>query len=291
MVYSRPPRGYRSQEHPLPHNFEYQFDLDVEDETKNSTICTLFRSSRAAFGVEAVEVNPTHNNFAEETGATIFQGSIIPKISVNMVAWMNLDAYELDSVENFMFKWMPIYTSFLNTLDAKNAGTPASDIETILELQHDTANQDTYPLFAGTKLAGGNHPLSTVTDSNEALGDVGLTTTAVMESVAFDEPAFWDAKHYYTNAGMLNKVSGRMNTIHLNYRRQPYKYFSNNFTQPMVKRGNPYTFCGILFHMPQADSFLQYCDSTDINTSVAHIHIGMQVSYDEWNPDFDQTSV
>ncbi len=285
----RPPRGYTGPENPMIHDFEYSnFKLDVEDQTKNSTIVTLF-SQAEVVGVESREVNPANSAFAEDAGSMVFQNSIVPKISVSIHARLNRTAHDIDSIDHMMFKWMPLYTSFLNSLDAENLDNPASDIETILELQHDTGKKKTFPLFANVDLLTGVHPLSD-TVFTETIADVGLTTDTKMESVAFDEQAFWDAKSYYSNRGMLNKVTGPMRTVHLDFTRRPYTYFSNNFTNPVVKRANPYTFCGILFHVPQADEIQQVCDEEDVTTSVGHITIGVRVNFKEWNVDFDQTS-
>ncbi len=286
----RPPRGYTGPENPMIHDFEYQFKLDVEDETKNSTICTLFRQAESV-GVQTREVNPAHGAFAEDAGALIFQGSIVPRISVTITARLNQVAHDIDSIQHIMFKWMPIYTAFINSLDAENVGLPASDIETILELKHDTDKKDVYPLFSSVDLVtSGLQPLS-LTVGTEIYQDYGLTGNANLESVAFDEQAFWDAKRYYSNRGMLNKVTGPMRSVYLDFTRKSYVYSSNNFTAPIVKRSNPYTFCGILFHCPQAGELQQVCDDADVTTSVRHISIGVRVNFNEWNVDFDQTAI
>ncbi len=80
MGRERPPRGYEMQDYPLPHSCFQQFELGGESATLNSTIIPLFRSSLAATGEEAVEVNPKNALFAKEGGHTCFQGSIIPPI-------------------------------------------------------------------------------------------------------------------------------------------------------------------------------------------------------------------
>ncbi len=291
MVFRRNPRNYRQTDYPLIHDFQYQFSLDVEDETKNSTIVTLLRSSELT-GVEAVEVNPSHGSFLEDSGPTIFMGSIVPRLSVTITAKLDQAAFDIDSIEHMIFKWMPIYTAFLNSLDAENVGTPSSDIETIIELGHDVTKKRTNPLYSTVDLTSTpavDHPVSII-PATEGFSTYGLTTDLKMESVAFDEQAFWDAKRYYTNKGMLNKVTGSMKTVNLDYHRRPYKYFSNNYTSPIVKRGNPYMFCGILFHVPQAKEIGQYCDDADVTTSVGHIDFGVRVDFEEWNVDFDQTA-
>ncbi len=279
-----PPRGYRRSEHPLPHNFGNVTVLYGEDETKNSMIFTLLRTSEACLAPDTIEVNPEHASFGEDVGALIQKGSIVPRINLRIYANMTKDAIETDKMRTIKFNWMPIYISFLDSLEAEDSKT-AVQIEDILELQHDTTNKDVYPLHSTVKL-GGNHPLSNK-NAVEVLGDYGLTTTAVQESVAFDKQLFFDALQYYTNSGMLKRVTGKMRTVTIG-RDRPYVYHSNNFTNPSVKRGNPYTFCGILYHVPQGDSADQVFGSSD-TTNITHLRVSTQVRFDEWNPDFDQT--
>ncbi len=283
----RPPKGYRMTEYPLPHNFGFGCDLMGEDETKNTYILDLIRATEACTGAEAVEVNPRHPSFAEDGGAACFMGSIVPRMSVNFTISLTKLAIETDKMQQIAVRWMPIYTSFLSSLEAEDDKT-AVQIEDILELTHNTDNKDVHPTHSTVNIVGlGNHPMSTVGYA-EAFSDIGLTGNATIESVAFDEGLFWDAKQYYTNSGMLNKVTGKMNTVVIT-RDRPYKFGSNNFTNPIVKRMNSYTFCGILFHIPQGDTPGQYFTIAE-TTAIDHVHIRGFVRYDEWNPHFDQTS-
>ncbi len=284
-----PPKGYQSTDYPLPHRYGFSLSLSGENEAKNSTIFPLFRMSEACINPEAIEVNPTNANFSEELGASIFRGSIVPKIMFHFDAWMTKGAIETDKLRHIKLKWMPIYTSFLNSLDAADEKT-GTDIESIMELQHETTNKDVYPLYTGTKLDGVtyNVPLNTL-GYTEVFGDYGLSTNAILESVAFSDSDFYNTMQYKTNAGMLKKVVGPMRTVNLT-RDRPYKYFSNNFTAPQVKRGNPYTFCGILFHVPQGEQQGQNFASAD-TTAINHINVSGGVRFDEWNPVFDQAHI
>lgn len=288
--HKRPPRGYYNYQYPLPHNFEYRGQLTGEGSAQNATILTLFRASEACTDVENIEVNPRHANFAEETGPTIHMGSIIPKVTINMKLALSKEAEVTDNIRRMMVKWAPIYTAFLPSLDAEDDKT-GNDIETLIELQHDTGNKDTYPLFNGTKVtSGNNHPLSTVTDADEAFADYGLSTSAVLEYITFDTDTFYDAMQYYTNGGMLRKVMGKWQTTTVT-RENEYNYYSNNYTYPMVKRGNPYTFCGILLWVPPVAQAQQYNFIADTTANLAHVNFGLTVRYDEWNPLFQQAQI
>lgn len=289
MAYKRPPRGYRRNEHPLPHNCNFVMNFQAEDETKNSSILPLFRMTEAAAAPENIEVNPTNANFAEEAGFSIARESIVPRINLRFSLQMTKGAIETDAMRAIRVNYMPIYTAFLDSLDAEDEKS-GNDIETILELQHATDNKDVYPLYANVDLGSDTSSimLNTV-HYGEALADWGLTTAATYESVAFDDGAFFDALQYYSNSGMLKKVVGGWRSIIVT-RDRPYIYYSNNYTQPMVKRGNPYTFCGILFHVPQAGSSDQLFAAGD-TTAIEHVRMTGRERFDEWNNAFEQAPV
>ncbi len=247
---------------------------------------SFFRASEAATGVEAIEVNPANPAFAEDAGPLIHMNSIVPKLMVKFSITMAKAAIVTDAMRAIKVNYMPLYFSFLDTLEAEDTKT-AVQIEDILEMQHDTTNKDTYPLYSATDLNSGILPFSTVV-ATEVFGDYGLTTNINAESVSFDDELFWDAQQYYSNRGMLRKVTGGWKTAIVT-RDRPFNYFSNNFTYPTVKRGNPYTYCGMLFHLPLGGDSEQFFDAAD-TTDIPHVVIRGRVRFNEWNPDFDQTA-
>ncbi len=287
MANKIPPRGYRQEEHPLPHNFNNTFQLHLEDETKNSAYIPIFRTSELAINPETIEVNPSNAAFGEDPGPTIHNGSIVPRVNFRMSATLTKAAIETDKVRALLFNWMPVYTAFLSSLEAEDPRT-AVQVEDILELQHDVTNKDTYPLNSSVNLsAASDWPISTK-PYTEVFGDWGLSVDLQYEGVAFDKELFFDAMQYYGNAGMLKKSVGPMKTIMVT-RDRPYRYHSSNFTNPTVKRGNPYTFCGVLVHLPQANAADQLMLASD-TTNITHLDISFHVRFDEWNPNFDQAA-
>lgn len=280
-----PPKGYEQIQYPLPHYFEYAVNMQAEDETKNSFYATLLRSSEVLTAPESVEVNPANVAFAEDAGPLIHPNSIVPKLSIGFTANLTQNSIETDKLRGLYFEFMPVYCAFLNTLEAEDAKT-AVQIEDILELTHNTDNKDVHPTASGVDLIGGPTPVSTV-GATEVFGDYGLTTNTQVETVAFEKDLFFKAKSYYGNAGMLRKVTGRYRRV-LITRDRPYQFISRNYTHPMVKRANPYMFCGILFHLPQSDDTDQVTESGD-TTAIDHITLKLRCRYDEWNPLFDQS--
>ncbi len=289
MVFRKPPKGYRSQEHPLPHDYNYRFDLDFLDATKDATMLTFFRTTEDANGAEDIVCNPSHASFVEDEGPCILNGSIVPKLELSMK--MNLSQATLADNEfgSIQVNLLPIYIAFESTLVAQNVGPPESEIEDLLELQHNTTLKRTNPLFANVKLSYGTHPLSTVTNT-DAFGDYNLTTNNTMESIAFNVTTLFDAFDYYSNSGMLRKVTGRRRSYVLSRDRTAHLY-SNSFTYPSVKRGNSYTYCGMLVWISTPGDIGSYGALGDWNgADLDIVHFNTKVRFDEWNVDFDQTA-
>lgn len=286
MAFQQTPKGYLKAENPLPHNFKYFFNLQIDDATiKNATYVPLIMNDEGLVNADTVIANPRHGSFAESSNPYCYHDSIIPRMMVSINAQLTKGAIETDKIRSLKFTWMPVYTSFLNRLEAQDSKT-AVQIEDVLELQHETVGKSVYPIWSGTDMTVAS-TLGIHANATTAFG--GLTTNAVMENIVFDKDLFFDALQYYTNSPMLKKVIGRMHTVTLR-RDEIYNFYSNNFTNPMVKRINDYTFCGILFHASKATSADQTINvATDV-TAIDHIGINIKVRYPEWNQEFDQTS-
>ncbi len=286
MVRKFPPRGYTAEQYPLPHNFRSSFGLGATSATKGATIIPILRATENSAGVEAVNVNPRNTAFVEETGASTFMGSIVPRINFHMSCFIP-EAAIATGVRHLTLKYMPIYTAFLDSLIAED-DLSTLDIESILELTHATGQKDVDPIYAVKLFSPGLMPLNTVTET-EAKEDWGLTTDATYEGVAFNEEGMFDALQFFTNGAMLRKAMGPIRTTLIKQDR-PFSFSSSNYSFPRIKRSNPYTFCALLVWVPQADTAGQTLLDSEI-TDIEHIHINYRVRYDEWNPNFDQTAI
>lgn len=285
MAYRRVPRGYRQEQFPLPHNFQYEGEMTAEDELTNSVILSILRTSEVANAPETIEVNPSNSTFSEDAGPLIHQGSIVPKISMTMHFDLTKLAIETDKLRALKVYYMPIYTAFEASIDATDS--TLGTIGSILRLTKNTDNDDVHPTTSTNLPASDNIALSDVT-ATEVFGDYGLSTNATIESVAFNMENFWDAMQFGENRAMLRKVTGPMRHVTL-LRDRPFNYYTNNLTSPIVKRGNPFTFCGMLIHIPQVSQIDQY-SSAGSTTNIGHVEMKATVRFDEWNPNFDQTA-
>lgn len=281
----RPPAGYRMTEFPLPHAFGGQFTLEGEDETLNSTYINLIRASEEAVDVENVNVNPGHAGFGKDTGPMIHMGSIVPRMQFTLHAHITKVGIVTDALRSLRFTWMPVYIAFLDMLEAEDTKTGVQ-VEDVLELLHDTTNKDVTPLYSTINLTGAQViPTSTI-PFTEVFGTYNLSANIVNESIAYDQNLLFDALQFNSNRGMLSKAIGKIHNVTLT-RDRPYTFHSNNFTHPTVKRGNPYTYCGVLVHLHQGDSGFQTFDADEV-TAIEHLKVSWSCRYDEWNPHFQQ---
>jgi len=291
-----PPRGYFDQEYPLPHVFQYKFSLQLQDVAQDATICPLFRNSTEnTTQIDLIEVNPQNTLFAESNGPTCHKGSIIPRTTVSIKAFLSeASALTFDPLginKPVMFNWAPIYTSFANSLDAADdrTGLAVSDIMELAKGFFEEVN----PLYVADLDNAVGHssafPLTTEPSNfvDETFDDWGLGVDTVMEHVAWSKNVYFNHVRFGTNSAMLRKVCPKIHTGVVTAGR-PFSHYSNNFTMPSVKRINPFTFCGILFSVPAAGDTEQPILDSEV-TDIEHLFFTVRVLFDEWNPNFDQS--
>ncbi len=295
-----PPKNYRMAEYPLPHEFGGGFSLAAENVALDSTIITLARQKTDnANPTDTIEVNPQHGAFAEETGSCCHTESIVPRMSfgfnarIPMLSRQNrwVGAAAADAISEIIFNWMPIYTAFVEPLEAVNVEDGLA-VEAVLELNTVASGNKVSPLYTGTDLIAattGDIEPGTVNDT-EVFGDYGLSVDFKQEAVDFDPDIFFDAIKYGSTSSILKKITGHWNTVRLQAGKT-YHFQSDNYMFPAVKRMNHFTFCGVLFHCPQAGSRRQVIEPDEVTLTFPQVRIDWTCHYDEWNPNFDQTAV
>ncbi len=268
-------------QNPLVHDFTWGFGLSMEASTKAATIIPVLFQDNAIIDYETIKTNKENDDWAVSARPNCAAGSYVPKAMITWQGWA------VSGEVNLMkFNTMNIHTSMLNRLDAFDKKT-GEDIETILELTHETTDEQAGALYNTTKLfeSHGVNDLST---------DVPfLTTSGQLEGVMFDQEKYFDALHYYSNAAMLRKITDRMKTFHLNGTTSDIISFREKVASDMdtripsmCKYMHPYTYCGKLFSVPQVGSQYQYAKVAD-TTAVEHLIVNGRVRFNEYNPDFN----
>ncbi len=271
--------------YPLPHDYTFSFgmDMDAAAATKNSTIIPYVMQDNAIVDYETIKTNPENEDFAVVAKPNCAAGSFVPRVSVSWKAFCPvIGGAEIDVMN---FKYMPIHTSMLNRLDAFDKKT-GNDIETILELTHETTDEQAYMLGNDIKLYEGHGVQDLPSDVP------GLDTSTQPEGCAFDMEMYFDALHYYTNKEMLRKVTGRMLSYdirkistNLHNKEIIKQYYSNNMPS-ICKYMQPYTLYAGLFHVPLAGTQNQYQLTTEV-TAIEHITFLGRVRFNEYNPDWN----
>ncbi len=265
---------------PRIHNFDFGFGLSAEATTKASTVVPYMFQDNALVDYENIKTNPENADFAVVDYANTCAGSYVPKVSVFYTMYIPPSDTE---IVHLKVNTMDYHLSMLNRLDAFDKKT-GNDIETILELQHETTDEQTYPLFNGTKLfeSGGTYDYEAQ--------QPGLTADQQPEGVAFDKELFFDAMHYYTNKQMLRNVTGKMRDYTLSEPLVPHgrSIVTNykTFVAPLCKFMQPYSFHGELFHVPQVGARDQYHLAGE-TTAIEHLMVKGFVRFYEFNPDFN----
>ncbi len=269
----------RTWQFPLLHHFQFTFGLSLENTAKASTIVPHFFQDNALVDYELVKTNPLNADFAIDVTPNTMKGSVVGMLSVNWTAFIPDSNTEIEIIK---FNTLPIHTAMLNRLDAFDQKT-GNDVETIIELQHETGDEQCGAVYNNTKLfeSQGARDLSTSVPF--------LTTDGQLEGVVFDKELYFNAKRYYTNKEMLNQVTGRMQTHTIVEPLSPHgRAIVNGGTsrvEGITKFQNPYTYQGELFHLPQAESLFQFHDKSTI-TDIEAVTVKGDVFFAEWNQDF-----
>ncbi len=267
--------------YPRIHNFDFGFGLSAENTDKAHTIVPYMMQDNALIDYETIKTNPENADFATVTYPNCCAGSYVPNITIGYDIFIPTADTEIISMT---INTMKLGCAFLNRLDAFDKKT-GNDIETILELQHETTDEQAYPLWNGTKLfeGGGTYDYDALVPA--------LTATQQPEGVAFDKELFFDAMHYYTNKQMLKSVTSRFKTHILSEPIVPHGrsiiHMSGTYAiPPACKFMNPYTFHGELFSVPQVGDRTQMHLAGE-TTAIEHVTVKGFVRFNEYNPDFN----
>lgn len=233
--------------------------------------------------------NPQHASFAKDTQGGCYPESKVYSISAKFQMFLLKEAWNTDKLKSLKVNIIPVHTAFLEDLTPKDDLT-GETIESILELQHETTDRQTYPIYAGTKLTG------SVLDVGSR--QQGLTTNTNIENISFDLQKLYDALSYYTIKGKLKSVIGGIMT-------KTVSVGMDTIPQPGTKRSkaiataqfklrlpsstkaiNPYTFLGFIIYIPKLGLESNFGEPAD-TTNIDHIQVDFRCRFNEWNDSFN----
>jgi hypothetical protein len=270
---------YRLQKvkrYPNVHVKELKFQLfaDSSQTGYGGTIIPIIAQDEGLGDPNSKYTNPESASFSETNEANCYPDSRVNYAKLNLEMKLSKGAVETDKARVLKVLVAPIYTSFLENLTAKDE-VSTEEVEDILELQHETTDRQTYPLFNGNKLNGDHVDLGT----NQA----GLTTNTNIEGVTFDVNKLYDCLQFYTNGKKVKKSIGKLKWMYLSRD----KILRMSFRiKSKTKAINPYTFFGLLIHVPAENSRNQLTLGGDL-TAIAHVDVRAAYRYNEWNENFN----
>lgn len=287
----RQPQGLVAEKHPLKHKFRYSFGLNASIANANTAFIPLIKNYKSVTDPGTTKVNPHNSNVDLETGAVCAPMSIIQNLTLSM-SFNALTAQTLDELKMVKFWWMPIFGSFPEKWDADD-DSGGGTVAAMLQITKDATEEDLTPITTNKlKVLGISdvlHPVSTV-NLAETFTILNMTTDLVMEDCPFDATAFFNLMQYGTNKGALKSVVGKIRHGQVGYGTGPQtkSYFIKKFVPRAVRRIVPYSFFGIMIHLPLISEHGQtYSEDISLGTTLNHIGIKVHVNYDEWHEEHD----
>ncbi len=265
---------------PRPHVIKAMWDQTMEG-ASDSTILTLISHDEAT-AASAYNSHPEHTSFAQVQTPNCFPESEIDNVIMELEFTLTKGAIETDKVVTCRNAFMIINTAFLEDLTPKDELTSATP-KTILELASESTDRQAYPLYSTIKMVE-SYSGSATMDATYA----GLTTTQVLETVAFTENIYYNSIQFYTIAEKIKKLQRGLKWFTLT-RQHPTKKF-RIFVSGKSKFINPYTFMGVLTHTPQVSTAYQTAVAGE-TTAIPHVRVRAHIRYNEWNQNFDHDKV
>ncbi len=243
-----------------------------------STIVPLITYDEGQGAPSGYSANPQNAAFAEANQTNCYPESKVSNFQTFLTISLTKGTLETDKLTAIKLAFMPIYTAFLDNLVAKDEVSGITT-ESALELAHETTDRQVYPIFGTTKISE-KFTGSAVMHADQD----NLTTTQRLEGVDFDVEQYYDVLQYCTNAPVIRNSSGGLKWITLT--RQKPVFTAKINLRSKSKAMNPYTFMGLLLHLPEDSSHYQYPIDAD-TTAINHVYFSITTRFLEWNPYYD----
>lgn len=258
---------------PRPHNQTLAFTLSTVDAGQGATIIPFIHNDEGLGSPSSYNANPAHASFAatQETNcypeSRIYKGHFSLKLSLTKHCW------NTDKIEAAKVLILPIAMSYDDAL-AQNTDT-TDEVQDILEMQRETTDKQSYPLYNSTDLAGDYITMSANLP--------GLTTDTKLEGIDFNADTLYDAIQYYTNGKKLLSCIGK--PLWATVKRGQSKVYRIPLPSK-AKAINDYTFFGCLVYVPPPSTATQIFESGD-DSAGDHILVNSLARYNEWHELFN----
>ncbi len=262
----------------MNHSWEHSLESGVVNYNTLYPICMY---DEGLGTVSDYEANPENANFVEINGPNCFPDSRLDFILSEFIFTLTKGAIATDNLLAIRVGFMPVFVSFEDQLAIDElSGTEVRDV---LELQSEATDRQAYPLFNGVKMVEKY--------SNSALLDAavpGLTSTQVLEAVAFSEETYYDALQYMTIGPKLKACQGGLKWFTLT-ERFPIKKVKIKLRRKN-KNMKQFGFFGVMVIVPNTGTHLQYHVAAE-TTAISHVRVNARTRFNEWHQDFNMKKV
>ncbi len=148
-----------------PHNFNWTWGHGLETGVVNqATIIPITMYDEGLGDPATYNANPEHASFAEASMPNCYPESRVNLITCSLRMSLNKGAVETDKINAIRFAYMPIFTTFDDI--SANDEVSGLDIGEILEIQRETTDRQSYPLFNAVDMEAGIFPAVSVLHTN-----------------------------------------------------------------------------------------------------------------------------
>jgi hypothetical protein len=267
-----------------PHSWHLAWLMSLQNPQADTTVIIPNHFQDEGLGSPSgYNANRDHASFATAAEPNCYPESKIRNNRDYLRISMTKSALHTDNLDAIRVGVMVISVAFKEPLDAEDVVT-STQIKDVLELQYETTDRQTYPLWNTKKV------YDKWTNSAHLPANVpGLTTDQGLEYVSFGDELYYNMIHYASNKGMLMSIASGLKWYTLT-RNKPYRNIPI-MNKSRSKAMNEYAGLYTLVHLPQAGTLHQIPLETDTTSGGKHIECTFVSRKDEWNHYFDMERV
>ncbi len=285
MPQEKSPRFMKQKWWPQPHDIDGSCTFEVDNGSIDTTIVPLAFYDEGLGAPSAIETNPENAAFAIiNDQANCFVGSRINMINAKFTIALTSKFFD-DNLPAISIATMPIFLAFINDYTAIDELT-SLEIQDILEFQTESTDRQGGPLYVAA---------ADMVEKATGLGNLGantpfLDTDVGIEGVAFSEENYYDMLAHTTLSEKLKSVQGGLKWEVLTANRPVIK--KRFFIRPRTKAMNPFTYFGVMLHVPEQGDVNQIGVLTrDYTAATQYVDVDWHIRYNEWNPEFNMAKV
>lgn len=276
-------RLMRTKWYPRPHKDLYQYGHGLEHTSngslKQAVLNPIAFNDEGLGSPSSYKANPENASFAEAGMPNCYPESKIDLMVVEIIMSLTKQALTTDALPGVVCGHMGTFTSFDDIAALDKIST--LDIGEVLELQRESSDYQSYPLFNGEDVLTGVSGNTPTLHANVP----GLTTNQTLEHVSFGIDSYYDNLQYFTTADKLKKCATGFKWFTLT-KQKPFKKI-RYFIKPKIKRMNDYSQFSIMTYVPICGASRQINGSGDTTIDTNHVNVILNYRYNEWNQNFD----